>query len=62
MATLLPWLDAHLPNKWDMSTDRVLMPPISVSCHALLLEINRRRAQLPLDLLEDPMFAADLPI
>ncbi|XP_073355538.1 uncharacterized protein [Aegilops tauschii subsp. strangulata] len=60
--TPLPWSDAHLPNNWHLSMDRVPILPVAVSGRARRKEINRRRARLPPDLVNDWRYALDLPL
>jgi hypothetical protein len=59
--TPLPWGDMHLPSGWHLSPYLVVVPPIHASSRACLLEINRRRAQLPSDLLRDTRYAVGEP-
>ncbi|XP_073368077.1 uncharacterized protein [Aegilops tauschii subsp. strangulata] len=57
--TSLPWTDVHLPNNWHLSADRMPIPTIPVSRRARREEINRRRACLPPDLIDDWRYAVD---
>jgi hypothetical protein len=50
----ISWGDVHLPHGWHLSPDQVPVPPIPATGHARLAEIQRRHAQLPADLREDP--------
>ncbi|XP_044377392.1 uncharacterized protein [Triticum aestivum] len=61
-ATPLPWGDVHLPNNWHLSADREPIPPVPVGGCGRCVEVNRRRARLPPDLLEDPRYAIDSPM
>ncbi|XBJ03569.1 hypothetical protein VPH35_022686 [Triticum aestivum] len=60
--TPLPWSDAHLPNDWHLSADRVPIPPVSKSGRARTEEIERRRRLLPDDLYYDARYAPDSPL
>lgn len=56
-STPMAWTNAHLPTNWHMSPDQVPVPAIPATGRARLLEINRRRASLPPDLVDDPRYA-----
>ena len=58
----LPWGDVHLANNSHLSTDRVSIPPVPVNGRGHRMEINRRHACLPPDLLEDPRYVIDSPM
>ncbi|XBH98142.1 hypothetical protein VPH35_127700 [Triticum aestivum] len=58
----VPWSDAHLPNGWHLSTDRVPIPPVPATGRARRDEINRRRRLLPDDLYYDHRYAPDSPL
>ncbi|KAE8783185.1 hypothetical protein D1007_43403 [Hordeum vulgare] len=62
MGTSLPWSDAHLPDNWHLSTDRVPIPPIPVSGRAHHEEIYRGRVRMAPDLAHDPKYAMDSPL
>ena len=60
--TPLPWSDAHLPNNWHLSADRVPIPPVPVTGRARRKVIERRRRLLPDDLYYDERYAPDSPL
>ncbi|XBI85596.1 hypothetical protein VPH35_093722 [Triticum aestivum] len=60
--TPVPWSDAHLPNGWHLSADRVPIPPVSATGRARRGEINRRRRLLPDNLYYDHRYAPDSPL
>ena len=60
--TPVPWSDAHLPNGWHLSTDRVPIPPVPATGRARRDEINRHRRLLPDDLYYDHRYAPDSPL
>ncbi|XBH87035.1 hypothetical protein VPH35_074585 [Triticum aestivum] len=60
--TPIPWSDAHLPNNWHLSADRVPIPPVPVTGRVRRQEIERRRRLLPDDLYYDPRYAPDSPL
>ena len=60
--TPVPWSDAHLPNGWHLSADRVPIPPVPATGRARRDEINRRRRLLPDDLYYDHRYAPDSPL
>ena len=57
--TPLPWSNAHLPNGWHLSADRVPIPLVPASGRARRQEIERRRRLLPDDLFYDDRYAPD---
>ena len=60
--TPLSWSDAHLPNGWYLSPDRVPIPPVSATGHARLREIARRRVRIPRELLAYRRYVVDSPL
>ncbi|XBI67148.1 hypothetical protein VPH35_046557 [Triticum aestivum] len=60
--TPLPWSDAHLPNNWHLSADRVPIPPVPTSGRARDEEIECRRRLLPDDLFYNARYAPDSPL
>ena len=62
MRTPVPWSDAHLPNGWHLSADRVPIPPVPATGRARRYELNRRRLLLPDDMYYDHMYASDSPL
>ena len=60
--TPLPWSDIRLPNNWNLSADRVPIPPVPLTGRAHRQEIERRRCLLPDDLYYDPRYSPDSPL
>ena len=60
-AVPLPWSDVHLSNNWHLNLERILVPVVPTSGRARQREIQRRRAQLPPDLLHDQAFTLESP-
>ncbi|XBI78114.1 hypothetical protein VPH35_087859 [Triticum aestivum] len=58
--TPIPWSNAHLPNNWYLSADRVPIPPVPVTGRARRQEIERRCRLLPDDLYYDPRLVRGL--